>query len=160
MSQVPTTWKGYPSLANTWEPESNLRHASEILGTYKWTHQLNYLTMTTCLSPQHTTTPPSSDPPMSPGSWDSSTSHYPLTPAWTNPQIATHPLLLPLLGRAPHRHPLPSCPSNLPLPHSSRTATLLWTDWDYSTNYQLPLPHSLGPSNLLTSCFPYTLHSS
>jgi hypothetical protein len=30
-----TTWKGYPSSENTWEPESNLRHASLILKEYK-----------------------------------------------------------------------------------------------------------------------------
>ena len=63
-----TAWKGYPSLENTWKPESNLQHASEILGTYKQTHQLNYLTMTTCFSPQHMTTLPSLDPLTFPGS--------------------------------------------------------------------------------------------
>ena len=52
-----TAWKGYSSLENTWEPESNLRHAPEILGTYKRTHQLSYLTTTPCLSFNHTTTP-------------------------------------------------------------------------------------------------------
>ena len=37
-----TAWKGYSSSENTWKPESNLQHASEILSTYKWTHQLAY----------------------------------------------------------------------------------------------------------------------
>ena len=38
-----TTWKGYPSSKNTLEPKSNLRHTLKILGTYKQTHQLNYV---------------------------------------------------------------------------------------------------------------------
>ena len=28
-------WKGYPASKNTWEPESNLRHALQILRNYK-----------------------------------------------------------------------------------------------------------------------------
>jgi hypothetical protein len=35
-----TAWKGYPSSENTWEPESNLRHAPLILKRYKNTHNL------------------------------------------------------------------------------------------------------------------------
>jgi hypothetical protein len=35
-----TAWKGYPSSENTWEPESNLRHASLILKDYKNTRNL------------------------------------------------------------------------------------------------------------------------
>ena len=35
-----TTWKGYPSLENTWKLESNLRHALRILMNYKWAHFL------------------------------------------------------------------------------------------------------------------------
>ena len=35
-----TTWKGYSSAENTWEPESNLRHAPTILSTYKRQHHL------------------------------------------------------------------------------------------------------------------------
>ena len=35
-----TAWKGYPSSENTWEPESNLRHAPKILVNYKRTHFL------------------------------------------------------------------------------------------------------------------------
>ena len=30
-----TAWKGYPSLENTWEPESNLQHALLLLKAYK-----------------------------------------------------------------------------------------------------------------------------
>ena len=30
-----TTWKGYPSLENTWEPKSNLQHALLLLKAYK-----------------------------------------------------------------------------------------------------------------------------
>ena len=64
-------WKGYPSSENTWEPESNLQHALEILDTYKQTHQLNYLTMTSCPSPQHTTMHFPSGGQTSPGNWTS-----------------------------------------------------------------------------------------
>jgi hypothetical protein len=35
-----TAWKGYPSSENTWEPESNLRHAPLILKNYKNTRNL------------------------------------------------------------------------------------------------------------------------
>jgi hypothetical protein len=35
-----TAWKGYPSSENTWEPESNLRHAPLILKRYKNTRNL------------------------------------------------------------------------------------------------------------------------
>ena len=35
-----TTWKGYPSSENTWEPESNLRHSLLILSEYKHSHHL------------------------------------------------------------------------------------------------------------------------
>ena len=33
--QYLTTWKGYPSSENTWEPESNLQHAPLLLKAYK-----------------------------------------------------------------------------------------------------------------------------
>ena len=66
-----TTWKGYPSSENTWEPESNLQHASEILSTYKRIHQLSYLTTTTCPLSQNTTTPFPSNQTSSPGFSDS-----------------------------------------------------------------------------------------
>ena len=65
-----TAWKGYPSSENTWEPESNLRHAPEILGDYKHSHSLNQLKTTPCLTPndenerkpQSTLNPPSIGP--------------------------------------------------------------------------------------------------
>ena len=64
-----TTWKGYSSAENTWEPESNLQHAPEILGTYKQTHQLNYLMTTPCPSFNHTTMPSPSGGAISLGNW-------------------------------------------------------------------------------------------
>jgi hypothetical protein len=33
-------WKGYPTADNTWEPESNLEHAAELLKEYKDQHSL------------------------------------------------------------------------------------------------------------------------
>ena len=62
-----TAWKGYPSSENTWELESNLRHAPEILGDYKRSHSLNRLKGIPCLTPndgneqkpQRTLNPPS-----------------------------------------------------------------------------------------------------
>jgi hypothetical protein len=33
-------WKGYPTADNTWEPESNLNHAAELLKEYKDRHSL------------------------------------------------------------------------------------------------------------------------
>jgi hypothetical protein len=33
-------WKGYPSSENSWEPESNLEHAADILAAYKKAHGL------------------------------------------------------------------------------------------------------------------------
>ena len=35
-----TAWKGYPSSENTWEPESNLTHAQELLNEYKTARSL------------------------------------------------------------------------------------------------------------------------
>ena len=35
-----TTWKGYLSAENIWEPESNLRHSTSILSRYKQLHHL------------------------------------------------------------------------------------------------------------------------
>ena len=35
-----TTWKGYSSPKNTWEPESNLRHSAFLLKEYKRRHHL------------------------------------------------------------------------------------------------------------------------
>ena len=55
-----TAWKGYPLSENIWEPKSNLQHAAEILGIYKQTHQLNYLTTMPCPSSQHMTSTSSS----------------------------------------------------------------------------------------------------
>ena len=46
-----TAWKGYPASENTWESESNLRHASQILGDYKRSHSLRLLKTTPCLTP-------------------------------------------------------------------------------------------------------------
>ena len=46
-----TAWKGYPASENTWEPESNLRHAPQILGNYKRTHLLRALKTIPCLTP-------------------------------------------------------------------------------------------------------------
>ena len=64
-----TAWKGYSLVENTWEPESNLQHVSEILGAYKHAHQLNYLTTTPCPSSQNMTTPSPSAGATSPGNW-------------------------------------------------------------------------------------------
>ena len=64
-----TAWKGYSSAENTWEPESNLRHAPEILGAYKRTHQLNYLTTTPCPSAENMIMPSLSAGVTSPGNW-------------------------------------------------------------------------------------------
>ena len=62
-----TTWKGYLSSENTWEPEVNLQHAPKILKDYKQIHALNRLKTTPCLTPadednknpQRTPNPPS-----------------------------------------------------------------------------------------------------
>ena len=35
-----TTWKGYPSLENTWEPKVNLCYSPILLNTYKLEHNL------------------------------------------------------------------------------------------------------------------------
>ena len=35
-----TSWKGYSTVENTWEPESNLRHSTLILSAYKRRHGL------------------------------------------------------------------------------------------------------------------------
>ena len=35
-----TTWKGYPSSENTWEPKVNLCHSPILLNTYKQEHSL------------------------------------------------------------------------------------------------------------------------
>ena len=64
-----TTWKGYPSSENPWEPKSNLQHTLEILGTYKQTHQLSYLTTMPCPSSQHTTMLSPSGGQTFPGNW-------------------------------------------------------------------------------------------
>ena len=66
-----TTWKGYPLSENTWEPESNLQHTSEILSDYKWTHMLNYLIVMPCPSPQHMTMLSPSGGQTFPGNWAS-----------------------------------------------------------------------------------------
>ena len=64
-----TAWKEYPLSENTWELESNLRHTPEILRTYKWTHQLSYLTTMPCPSSQHMTTLSPSSGQTFPGNW-------------------------------------------------------------------------------------------
>ena len=66
-----TAWKGYSASENTWEPESNLQHTPEILGAYKWTHQLCYLTTTPCPSFDHTTLPSPFGGAISLGNWAS-----------------------------------------------------------------------------------------
>jgi hypothetical protein len=33
-------WQGYPTSDNSWEPQKNLKHATEILSSYKVNHQL------------------------------------------------------------------------------------------------------------------------
>ena len=35
-----TTWKGYPSSENTWEPKINLHHSPSLLKRYKLEHRL------------------------------------------------------------------------------------------------------------------------
>ena len=35
-----TSWKGYSTAENTWEPKSNLRHSASILSSYKQQHNL------------------------------------------------------------------------------------------------------------------------
>ena len=47
-----TAWKGYLSSENTWEPKSNLQHASEVLRDYKHAHSLQYLTTAPCPLPK------------------------------------------------------------------------------------------------------------
>ena len=89
-----TTWKGYPLSENIWEPKSNLWHALEILSTYKQTHQLSYLTTTTCPSFQHMITPFPSNQPTFLGSWDllstnSSSFDYETSPLTTPKPIST-----------------------------------------------------------------------
>ena len=66
-----TAWKGYSSSENTWEPKSNLQHTPEILRTYKWAHQLSYLTTTPCPSFDHMTMPSLSGGKTSLGNWAS-----------------------------------------------------------------------------------------
>ena len=67
-----TAWKGYSSSENTWKPKSNLQHALKILGAYKRTHQLSYLTTTSCPSFDHTTMPFLLGGQTSLGNWASS----------------------------------------------------------------------------------------
>ena len=38
--QYLVTWKGWKSFENSWEPESNLKHAPDILQAYKKKHRL------------------------------------------------------------------------------------------------------------------------
>ena len=64
-----TTWKGYSSSENTWEPKSNLRHAKQLLTEYKTAHHINFLhTCPSPLNPMHLSS--FSDPEISPGLLD------------------------------------------------------------------------------------------
>ena len=65
-----TAWKGYPSLENTWEPKSNLRHTKQLLMEYKTAHHINSLY--TCPSSLCLMPPPNTfNQQTSPGSSDS-----------------------------------------------------------------------------------------